>query len=90
VIVYRIVVVSVRGPRYLVGNPSVHPIDHVPPGVGTRFATTAQARTYVRREFASASAFWQAEIVNNSGAVVMRGFRGGYNATGRTWTWRAA
>jgi hypothetical protein len=80
----------VRGPKYLVGNPSVHPIDHVPPGVGMSFATTEAAQTYVRREFASATAYWQAEIVNDNGAVIMRGFRNGYNATGRTWTWRTA
>jgi hypothetical protein len=85
--VFRIVMVSVRAARYLVGNPSVHPIDHVPPGVGTRFATTSQAQAFVQREFRTISAYRHAEIVNDTGQIVMRGIRDGYNATGRTWSW---
>jgi hypothetical protein len=84
----RLVAVSVRGPKYLDGNPSVHPIDRVPPEVGTRFSSIEQAQTYAVRAYATLSSYWRIDIVDDQGQTVMRGFRIG--ATGRVWTWRPA
>jgi len=45
---YRLVMHSVRGHRYLVGNPTVHPVDEILPGVGTRFSSTSAVERYAR------------------------------------------
>jgi hypothetical protein len=89
----RLLCVSVRGNHgYLVGNPNVHPIDldqaAVPDGIGTRFGDLDEIKRYVRTELRGLSCFWQVRVVDDAGAVVMYGFRAGYNGTGETWTWR--
>jgi hypothetical protein len=85
---FRIICVSVRGPRYLLGNPSVHPVDAPPPGVGTLFTRVGQAQSYVRRHLAELSAYWRVEIIDECGAVVGYGTRTEHNGTGERWTWR--
>lgn len=81
---YRLVVYSVRGHKYLAGNPTWHPVDEIPPGVGTRFASTSEVDRHVRRELAGQSGFDAVAIVADDGHVLMRGVRG----TGNTWAWR--
>jgi hypothetical protein len=85
---FRLVFVSVRGPRYLLGNPSVHPVDAAPPDAGTRFATVEQIERYVQRHLTGLSVYWRVEIIDQGGAVVRHGTRTGRNGTGERWTWR--
>ncbi|MFI7492955.1 hypothetical protein ACIBXA_31740 [Micromonospora echinaurantiaca] len=85
----RIVAVSVRGHRYLDGNPSPHPITEVPAGVGTRFPDLAAVHHHVHQAYPSGlSAFWRIEVVDDQGRVVARGTRDGINGTGRRWMWQ--
>ncbi len=84
---YRLVMVSVRGHKYLAGNTTVHPVDEVPAGVGTRFRTVSEVRRYVIRELTSLSSFYRVDIVDDTGDPVSRGTRSGPNGTGTTWTW---
>ena len=91
----RLLCVSVRGNHgYLVGNPSVHPIDlepgTVPAGIGTRFTDLDAIKDYVRTELRGLGCYWQVRAVDDAGTVVTYGFRAGYNGTGETWTWRPA
>ena len=81
---YRLVVSSIRGHRYLVGNTTVHPVDEIPAGVGTRFASTGAVERYVRRALAGQSCYHAVAIVADDGHVLTRGVRG----TGNTWIWR--
>ena len=81
---YRLVVHSVRGHRYLVGNPTVHPVDEILPGVGTRFSSTSAVERYARRELAGLSSYHAVEIVDDDGHTLMRGVR----STCNTWAWR--
>ena len=85
---YRLVVHSIRGHKYLVGNTTVHPVDEIPAGVGTRFSSTSAVEHYVRRELAGQSSCDAVEIVADDGRTVMRGVRSGINGTGNTWVWR--
>lgn len=84
---YRLVVYSVRGHRYLVGNTTVHPVDEIPAGVGTRFDSTCAVERYVRRALAGLSCYDAVEIVAEDGRVLRRGVRSGMNGTGNTWIW---
>ena len=81
---YRLVVHVIRGHRYLVGNITVHPVDEVPAGVGTRFASTGAVEWCVRRALAGLFWYHAVELVADGGHVLMRGVRG----TGNTWIWR--
>lgn len=87
----RLLCVSVRGSHgYLVGNPTVHPVDldpaAVPAGVGTRFTNLDEIKHYVATELRDTSSFWQVRVIDEAGAVVMYGFRSG---PGGRWSWRA-
>jgi hypothetical protein len=84
---YRVVVYSIRGHKYLVGNTTVHPVDEIPPGVGTRFTSTSAVQSYVRRELAGLSCYHAVAIVGDDGHTLMRGVRSGFNGTGNTWIW---
>jgi len=84
----RVLYVSVRGHKCLLGGPTLD-ADAVPPGVGTRFGTIEQIERFVRRELRGLGVYWQVQIVDDTGVVVRRGFRSGYNGTGEQWTWRA-
>ncbi len=52
-----------------------------PDGSG-EYATVADAKRAIR---ALSDTYWQAYIVDN-GVRIVRGVRGGYNATGKRWT----
>jgi hypothetical protein len=94
IIMFRIIAVSVRGPQYLIGNPSVHPINPtgqsdgpVPDGVGTTFATLSQARRYTHTQLGPISLcyqvlYCQVRVVDERGKQVIRGDR-----TGKQWAW---
>ena len=84
---YRLVVFSVRGHKYLVGNTTVHPVEEILPGVGTRFSSPSAIDRYVRRELAGLSCYYAAQVVDDDGRVLMRGVRSGVNGTGNTWIW---
>jgi hypothetical protein len=86
-VMLRVVAVSVRGPKYLVGDPTVHDIEEVPPGVGTPFASIAEVQHHVTREFRGLSVYWRVEVVDADGAVVWRGTRDGHRGTGPSWIW---
>ncbi len=86
----RLVCVSVRSDCYLVGNPNARPVDTVPAAVGTRFADLDAIQRYLRDELGGLSSYPQVRVVDDSGAVVMYGFRSGPSGTGETWTWRPA
>lgn len=86
----RLLCVSVRGSHaYLVGNPSVRPVDlgpaAVPAGVGTRFASLDEIKHYVATKLRGVSSVWQVRVIDEAGTVVMYGFRSG---TGGRWSWR--
>jgi hypothetical protein len=86
----RLLCVSVRGNHgYLVGNPTMHPVDLepavVPAAVGTRFADLDEIKRFVATELRGLSAIWQVRVIDDDGAVVMDGFRAG---RGERWTWR--
>jgi hypothetical protein len=85
---YRLVMVSVRGHKYLLGNTTVHPVDEIPPGIGTRFSNTSAVQDHVRRELAGLSCYHAVEIVADDGHALRRGERSGINSTGNTWVWR--
>lgn len=94
---FRVVAVSVRGHLYLMGSPSVHPINPpgqhdgpVPAGVGNEFPTIADAQRYTRRDLGPISSYYQVRVVDQDGATVMRGWRTGPGGTGRRWTWQDA
>ena len=93
---FRVVAVSVRGDLYLMGNPSVHPINppgqhdgQVPDGVGTEFTSIVDAQRYTRTELGPLSSYHQVRVVGQAGTTVMRGSRTGRGGTGRSWTWDA-
>ncbi len=86
----RLLYVSVRGHCYLAGNSNIHPVDSVPAGVGTRFASLDQIESYVRHELRGLSTFWQVRVIDDDGTVVRYGFRAGPGGTGETWVWRPA
>lgn len=90
----RIVAVSTRGDRYLVDNPSVHPINPpgqydspVPDGVGAEFATLDEVQHYTQTELGYLSCYYQVFIVDRAGATVLRGWRTGRGGTGTGWAW---
>lgn len=92
---FRVVAMSVRGDLYLMGNPSVHPINPpgqhegpVPAGVGSEFPTIADAQRYTRRDLGPISPYYQVRIVDQDGVTVVRGWRTGRGGTGRRWAWQ--
>ncbi|WP_416901334.1 hypothetical protein [Micromonospora echinospora] len=86
---YRILAVSIRGHRYLEGNPTPHPITEVPPGVGTRFPSLTAVEQHVQREYRNLSVVWRVEVIDEHGEVVSRGTRDGVNGTGSRWVWQS-
>jgi hypothetical protein len=85
---WRVLCVSVRGHRYLVGSPTVHPIDEVPAQVGQRFTSHADVERYARHHLRGISALQQVEVIDDDGVTVRRGTRSGRNGTGERWTWQ--
>ncbi|MET7426643.1 hypothetical protein [Dactylosporangium sp. NPDC005555] len=85
---WRVLYVSIRGHRYLVGSPTVHPVDTVPVSVGRRFASFGDIDRFARRDLRGLSALCSVEIVDDGGSVVRRGTRSGHNGTGNRWTWQ--
>jgi hypothetical protein len=85
---YRVLYVSIRGPKYLLGNTTVHPVDAAAPtGVGTRFTTLEQVERHVAVDLRGVSTYWRVEVIDEHGAVVRLGTRAGRNGTGERWTW---
>ena len=84
----RLLCVSLRGDRYLVGHSTAHPVDTVPAGVGTRFASLDGVHRYVRGELRGVDSIWHVRVIDERGAAVMYGFRAGPGGTGETWIWR--
>ena len=82
---WRVLCVSVRGHRYLVGSPTVHPVDEIPPAVGRRFASFQDIDRYVRQELRGISALHRVDVVDDHGTVVRYGTRDGRG--GNRWTW---
>jgi hypothetical protein len=87
----RLLCVSARDNAcHLVGHTSMHPVDPVPDGAGTVFATICEITAYVRRQVSSVSSYSQVRVIDSSGTVIAYGVRAGYNSTGHTWIWRPA
>jgi hypothetical protein len=86
----RLVYVSVRGDKCLVGGPDLDADGVVPAGVGTPFASQEQVERWVRTELRGLGVYWQVQVIDDGGAVLSRGFRSGYNGVGEQRTWRAA
>jgi hypothetical protein len=84
----RLLYVSVRGHKCLLGGPTLDADAAVPAAIGTRFGSLAEIFRYVPQELRGVSAFYQVQVVDHHGVVVCRGFRSGYNGTGERWTWR--
>ena len=78
---------SVRGHRYLVGNTTVHPVDEIQDGVGTRFSSTSAVQRYVRRESADQTGHHAAAIVAADGHALHLSVRSSINGTADTWIW---
>lgn len=89
----RVLCVSVRGHRHLVGAPGTHTLDAdepVPPDVGRRFASVEDVERFTRQELRGLSSYWRVEVVDDDGVVVLRGTRSGPGGTGERWTWQPA
>jgi hypothetical protein len=86
----RVVYVSVRGHKTLLGGPTLDADAAIPAGVGIEFPDHRQVEAHVRRALHGLSAYWQVHVVDDTGTVVRRGFRSGRNGTGERWTWRDA
>jgi hypothetical protein len=84
----RVLYVSIRGHKCLVGGSILDADAAVPAGIGTRFGTIAEIERMIARQLRGVSSYWQVQTVDEHGAVVHRGFRSGYNGTGDQWTWR--
>jgi hypothetical protein len=84
----RLLYVSVRGHKCLLGGPTLDADADVPAGVGTPFVSVGQIERFVARELRGLGVYWQVQIVDEAGTVVRRGFRSGYDGTGEHWTWR--
>jgi hypothetical protein len=86
---YRVLYWSTRGHHYLVGNPTVHPVDPpVPDGVGTTFPTIDAAQAWSLSDDGPASITYRIDIIDAAGALVRMGHRNGLNGTGKRWMWR--
>jgi hypothetical protein len=85
----RLLYISVRGHKCLLGGPTLDADVPVPPGVGVWFASHREVERHVRTELRGLSTYWQVQVVDEAGRVVRRGFRSGANGTGERWTWRA-
>lgn len=88
---FRVLARSVRGHSYLMGNPSVHPVetDAVPAGVGTTFGTLQNVRGFVLRKLNGLSCYYAVSVVDSAGVVVATGVRSGRNGTGKRWEWES-
>lgn len=84
---FRLVVQSVNGARYMVGRTVVLPDGPVPSGEGDGFRTVQNARGYVRRELNGISSYYRAEVIDADGVTVAMGVRTGYNGSGRSFKW---
>jgi hypothetical protein len=84
----RLLYVSVRGHRTLVGGPTLDADALVPHRVGASFPTPGDAERHAQAELRGLSAYWQVQVVDEAGTVIRRGFRAGCNGTGERWTWR--
>jgi hypothetical protein len=60
----QLLCVSIRGHRYLVGHCTAHPVDTVPTGVGTRFASLDEVHHYVRAELRGVAYIWHVRLVD--------------------------
>lgn len=85
---FRLLTVSVRGHKYLVGNPNVHPVDTLPADRGSRFHDIDHVKRYVKRELGGISSICAVEVIaTDSAKVALRGTRAGRGGTGNTWLW---
>lgn len=84
---YRLLYVSVRGHRCLLGGSTIDADAAVPDEVGTRFDTFGDIDRHVRHDLHGVSAYWQVQAVDDDGTIVRFGFRSGYNGTGEHWHW---
>lgn len=87
---FRLVVTSINGGRYLIGSAKVAGLNThgpVPSGEGAEFKTVQNARGYVRRELNGISSYCRAEVIDADGVTVAVGVRSGFNGTGRRFVW---
>jgi hypothetical protein len=84
----RLLYISVRGHIVLLGGPVLDADAPVPDGIGDVFTDHRAIEHHVHAELRDLSAYWQVQVVDDTGTVVRRGFRSGYNGTGEQWTWR--
>jgi hypothetical protein len=90
---FRLIVKSVNGARYLTGSGGTRTLpagETAPAGEGTTFATMANVRGYVTRELNSISSYYRVEVIDADGVVVGTGVRAGRNGTGKQWRWDGA
>ena len=83
----RLLYISVRGHKCLLGGPTLDAAAAVPRCVGVWFASHREVERHVQAELRGLSAYWQVQVVDEAGRVVRRGFRSGANGTGERWIW---
>lgn len=83
----RLLLHSVRGHTYLLGNPTVHPIDTAPPEVGTTFTSHTDIRRYLRHQLRDLTFIHQITVIDPTGKALSRATRTGRSGTGNRWTW---
>ena len=76
--------------RRRTGDPTIEAAAEAATTAGTVFTDLDEIKTFIRRELARVTAYWQVRVLDQAGTVVHYGFRAGINGTGETWTWRPA
>jgi len=56
----------------------------------TPFPSLDAIKVHVPYDLVGLSSYYQVRVRDESGEVVLHGFRAGYNGTGETWAWRPA
>lgn len=69
---YRLLVCSVNGGKYTL------PVE---------FLLLDQIKHYTLTTLRTLTCYWQVFALNEKGERVLRGYRDGYNATGKNWIW---
>lgn len=86
----RLLLHSVRGHTYLLGNPTVHPVDTAPPDTGTTFNSHTDIRRYLRHQLRDLTFIHRVTVIDPAGKGICYAVRAGRDGTGNRWAWHDA